>query len=179
MRIVPESDDVAPGADPRVGRVARRVGEVGVVGTGNRRRRRSAVDAFAGLQRRWPSLRDERKALAYVRMAVINRCRSVVRRRRIALRFAQPAEPPVWSAESDVILREDRRAVLRALNGLPRRRREVLVMRYYLDLDYAEIAAARLLAPLPKRVLIPLLTLAAAAATWLGLFMMAVMAWPP
>lgn len=97
-------------------------------------------DAFAGLQRKWADLRDEGKAVAYVRVAVVNGCRSVLRRRTVARRFVSPVEPPVWSAESDVILKEDRREVLRALHRLPRRRREVLVMRYYLDLDYAEIA---------------------------------------
>ena len=45
------------------------------------------------------------------------------------------------SAESEVILSEDRRQVLAALARLPRRRREVLVLRYYLGLSGAEIAA--------------------------------------
>jgi RNA polymerase sigma factor (sigma-70 family) len=45
------------------------------------------------------------------------------------------------SAESEVILSEDRRQVLSALARLPRRRREVLALRYYLGLSEAEIAA--------------------------------------
>ena len=45
------------------------------------------------------------------------------------------------SAESEAILSEDRRQVLSALARLPRRRREVLVLRYYLGLSEAEIAA--------------------------------------
>lgn len=37
---------------------------------------------------------------------------------------------------------EDRQAVLAAVGRLPRRAREVLVLRYYLDLSDQEIAAA-------------------------------------
>ena len=46
------------------------------------------------------------------------------------------------SAEGQALLAEDRRQVLAALSELPRRRREVLVLRYYLGLSEAEIAAA-------------------------------------
>jgi RNA polymerase sigma factor (sigma-70 family) len=39
-----------------------------------------------------------------------------------------------------VVLDEERREVQRALRKLPTRTREVLVLRYYLDLPHAEIA---------------------------------------
>ena len=45
------------------------------------------------------------------------------------------------SAEHEAILAEDRRQVLAALAALPSRRREVLVLRYWLGLTEAEIAA--------------------------------------
>src|SRR5437762_6058732 len=38
-------------------------------------------EAFCGLYRRWHSLADTGKALAYVRSSVINGCRTVLRRR--------------------------------------------------------------------------------------------------
>jgi DNA-directed RNA polymerase specialized sigma24 family protein len=38
-------------------------------------------DAFSGLYRRWEHLSDPGKALAYVRSAVLNSCRSALRRR--------------------------------------------------------------------------------------------------
>jgi RNA polymerase sigma-70 factor (sigma-E family) len=87
-------------------------------------------------------------ALAYVRAAVLNGCRSALRRRGLARRLgAGPPgrELPGWdasqqSAEYEVILAEDRRQVLAALARLPRRRREVLVLRYWLGLPEAEIA---------------------------------------
>jgi RNA polymerase sigma-70 factor (sigma-E family) len=99
-------------------------------------------DAFFGLYRAVPRLADPGKAVAYLRAAVINGCRSVLRaRKRAALRRTQH-EPPVWSAESAAMAGEDRRALLCAVARLPRRSREVLALRYYLDLPDQEIAAA-------------------------------------
>ena len=104
-------------------------------------------DVYASLQRRSRSGRIE-DPLPYVRAAVLNGCRSVLRRRGIARRagIAHRASlndetTMLASAESEVILSEDRRQVLAALARLPRRRREVLVLRYYLGLSGAEIAA--------------------------------------
>jgi RNA polymerase sigma-70 factor (sigma-E family) len=98
-------------------------------------------DAFIGLLRAVPGLRDQAKALPYLRTAVVNGSRSVLRaRRRARLRRVQH-EPPVWSAEAAALAGEDRRAVLTAVAALPRRAREVLALRYYLDLPDQEIAA--------------------------------------
>jgi RNA polymerase sigma factor (sigma-70 family) len=60
---------------------------------------------------------------------------------------ASAPEQALVSAESEVILSEDRRQVLDALASLPRRRREVLVLRYYLGLSEAEIAAVLGISP--------------------------------
>jgi RNA polymerase sigma factor (sigma-70 family) len=46
----------------------------------------------------------------------------------------------VWSAEAEAIASEDRRTVLAAVAALPARAREVLALRYYLDLADSEIA---------------------------------------
>ncbi|HEY8457063.1 MAG TPA: SigE family RNA polymerase sigma factor [Actinopolymorphaceae bacterium] len=97
-------------------------------------------DAFAGLYRNWERLRDPSQALTYLRSSVLNRSRSILRRRRVALLHTHFHDPPVWSAEHEAVLSEDRREVLRALTRLPARRREVLVLRFYLDLKDAEIA---------------------------------------
>jgi RNA polymerase sigma factor (sigma-70 family) len=51
----------------------------------------------------------------------------------------QPGEAD--SAESAVLLGEEHRQVLLAIRRLPSRQREALVLRYYLDLDEAEIAS--------------------------------------
>ena len=83
--------------------------------------------------------------LAYVRTAVVNGCRSVLRRRALARRVAISRAVPVRdtqdSAEQTALLAEDRRQVLAALAALPGRRREVLVLRFYLNLPVAEVAA--------------------------------------
>jgi RNA polymerase sigma factor (sigma-70 family) len=97
-------------------------------------------DAFTGLVRGLDRLEDSGKVLAYLRVSVINGCRSVHRsRRRVFLRAAQP-EPTVWSAESAVIAREDSRLALQAVARLPARAREILALRYYLDMPDQEIA---------------------------------------
>ena len=99
-------------------------------------------DAFFGLYRGLPGLRDRGKALPYLRASVINGSRSVLRaRKRASLRRVQH-DPPVWSAESAAMAGEDRKALLAAVARLPRRSREVLALRYYLDLADPEIAAA-------------------------------------
>lgn len=96
-------------------------------------------EAFIGLHR--AQLRDEDKALPYLRVAVVNRCRSVHRARRRAAALRPHHEPPVWSAEAAAIAQEEHREVLAAVARLPRRPREVLALRYYLDLPETEIAA--------------------------------------
>jgi len=97
-------------------------------------------EAFARTHAGRARLRDADKALAYVRSAVLNGCRSVLRRRATVFRRAVPYEPPVWSAESAALLGEERREVLLALRDLPRRQREALTLRYYFDLSDQEIA---------------------------------------
>lgn len=97
-------------------------------------------DAFAALHRQWPDLREPGKALPYARTSVVNGCRMVLRRRSLLRRIGVQHDPPVWSAESAAMLGEDRREVMEALQRLPRRRREVLILRFYLDQTDTEIA---------------------------------------
>jgi len=102
-------------------------------------------DAFEQLHRRWPSLRRQDSGLAYVRSSVLNGCRSVHRRALVARRHAaRLAEPPASGADTAAGERSD---LMVALLGLPRRQREVLVLRYYADLDVAEIAATLRIGP--------------------------------
>ena len=98
-------------------------------------------DAFFGLYRSLHRLRDPDKVLPYLHAAVVNRARSVLRSRRRAALRQIPFEAPVWSAESAAIAGEERREVLAAVARLPVRAREVLALRYYLDLPESEIAA--------------------------------------
>jgi RNA polymerase sigma-70 factor (sigma-E family) len=99
-------------------------------------------EAFSGLYWRWEQLRDPDKALSYVRSAVLNSCRSALRRTRATEILADLSELGLVlaSAEAVVLSEEQRRAVMTALRGLPSRQREVLVLRFYADLTETEIA---------------------------------------
>jgi RNA polymerase sigma-70 factor (sigma-E family) len=102
-------------------------------------------DAFVAVHRRqWSSLRDPHKALAYLRQAVVNGARSALRRRGVEARYAERSAnafaPVVGGADEHAVATEHRAAVLDALRSLPDRQREVLALRYYLELSEAEIA---------------------------------------
>jgi RNA polymerase sigma factor (sigma-70 family) len=98
-------------------------------------------------------LPSRESSVAYVRAAVLNGCRSTLRRRAVARRIGGARKllldsgDPAGSAEDEVIMAEDRRKVLAALATLPVRRREVLVLRYWLGLSEAEIAATLAISP--------------------------------
>ncbi|MDN5859698.1 MAG: SigE family RNA polymerase sigma factor [Pseudonocardia sp.] len=99
-------------------------------------------EAFAGLHRHWSGLRDEEAAVGYLRTAVVNGSRSVLRRRRTARDYVPPHQVNARSAESLAMLSAEHQAVVDALATLPPRQREVLVLRYYGGLSEAEIAEA-------------------------------------
>jgi RNA polymerase sigma-70 factor (sigma-E family) len=99
-------------------------------------------EAFAGLHRHWSGLRDEAAAVGYLRAAVVNGSRSVLRRRRTAREYVPPHQVNARSAESLAMLSAEHQAVVDALSSLPPRQREVLVLRYYGGMSEAEIADA-------------------------------------
>ena len=99
-------------------------------------------DSFIAVHDRWGRLHDPDKALAYLRQSVVNRSRSHLRHLAVVRRHAerQGRLEPVSGADLTAGDEERRRTVLDALRRLPRRQREVLALRYYLDLSEAEIA---------------------------------------
>ena len=115
--------------------------------------RQSAEDvvqeAFCGLYLRWSHLADPGSAVPYVRSAVLNHCRSVLRRRTTsrAPRAAASSPESVRSAESAVLTREERDEIMRAVRRLPPRQREALVLRFYLDLPAEETATTMGISP--------------------------------
>jgi RNA polymerase sigma-70 factor (sigma-E family) len=99
-------------------------------------------DAFIAMHDGWDRLRDVEKALAYMRQAVVNRSRSVLRHRMVVEKNQQKPPPDMPSAEHGALTLLERSAVVAALRDLPERQREAIVLRYYADLSEAEIAAA-------------------------------------
>jgi RNA polymerase sigma factor (sigma-70 family) len=97
-------------------------------------------DAFEGLHRGWHGLHQQSSSLAYVRSSVLNRCRSVHRHAAVARKHAPRLAVPEVQPD-EVLALADRGELAQALRLLPRRQREVLVLRYYLDLDAADISA--------------------------------------
>lgn len=107
-------------------------------------------DAFVAMHARWSQLRDTDLALAYLRRAVVNSSRSVLRHRKVEDRYlsaetsartahGMTSEP---SAETRALDHATGDRLVAALARLPRRQREVLTLRYYLDLSEAQIANA-------------------------------------
>jgi RNA polymerase sigma-70 factor (sigma-E family) len=99
-------------------------------------------EAFIAMHDGWHRLKDAEKALAYLRQAVVNRSRSVLRHRMVVEKNAPKPAPDMPSAEHGAMALLERSAVIAALRGLPERQREAIVLRYYADLSEAEIAAA-------------------------------------
>ncbi|MGW0517789.1 RNA polymerase sigma factor [Crossiella sp. NPDC003009] len=97
-------------------------------------------EAFTGLHRNWGGLRDGAAAVGYLRTAVVNGSRSVLRRRKTAREYQPPHLTTARSAESLAMLTAEHQAVVSALGQLPPRQREVLVLRYYGGLSEQEIA---------------------------------------
>jgi RNA polymerase sigma-70 factor (sigma-E family) len=112
-------------------------------------------DCFERLHRRWHVIREPSRALAYARSSVLNGCRSVHRRSAVARRYgprlAQPADATIPDATAATA---DRGQLAAALRQLPRRQREVLVLRYYADLSAGEIAETLGISPSTARACI-------------------------
>ncbi len=110
------------------------------------------ADALVNLHRHWDDLADPALAVGYLRRSVVNGSRSVMRHRRVqhdklGLQAARDARRHVPSAEESALGRLGGRLMLDALDHLPRRQREVLVLRYFLDLSEAQIATTLEISP--------------------------------
>ena len=97
-------------------------------------------EAFLRLARNQHRIHEQDRAAAYLRSIVINLARDHNRRGLVSLRHRLPADPDDRSAEDHVAATESRREVIEALRALPRRQRDCVVLRYYLELSIADIA---------------------------------------
>lgn len=107
-------------------------------------------DAFVSSYPRLARLREEGTALAYLRRAVVNGCRSSFRHRGVEQRYLANTGNRAdatgrltgESAETAVLRQVDDRVLLDTVHRLPQRQQEVLVLRYYSDLSEQQIADA-------------------------------------
>ena len=101
------------------------------------------AEAYYQIYRKWRRLRDTEAAEAYLRSTVCNLTRMRIRHLQVARKHVEnPPEETVVSAESAALLRDDQRVDQDALQQLPARQREALVLRHWLGLKEGEIAAA-------------------------------------
>ena len=102
-----------------------------------------AQEAFLRVQRTWDKVREPDRAVSYLRATAFNLARSSFRRRTLTL----APSPSVASPEDGIVLREDQRAVVAAVQRLPKQQRACVVLRYYAELGIDDIAATLDLSP--------------------------------
>jgi RNA polymerase sigma-70 factor (sigma-E family) len=115
------------------------VGDVGTAET-------VVQDSFVAMHGAWRRLRDTRSALPYLHQCLVNRSRSVVRHHNVLGRDPAKLAPSMPSAarQAPPLLEF---TVVRALQALPLRQREALVLTYYGNLTHAQAASAMGISP--------------------------------
>ncbi|MEU5595603.1 SigE family RNA polymerase sigma factor [Streptomyces sp. NPDC020298] len=97
-------------------------------------------EAFIRVHSARKRVRDPEKTLAYLRQTVVNLSRSALRRRILGLKLLSKPMPDMASAEEGAYDSLERRDLIKAMKGLQRRQREVLVLRYFADMTEAQVA---------------------------------------
>lgn len=97
-------------------------------------------DSFIAMHTTCPRLEDDAKALPYLRQAVANRSRSVLRHRAVVDEYRPVPGPDMPSAEDSALARLEHSALIAALTTLARRQRQVLALRYFADMSEAQVA---------------------------------------
>ncbi|WEO96243.1 SigE family RNA polymerase sigma factor [Streptomyces sp. FXJ1.172] len=97
-------------------------------------------EAFIRVHSARARVRDPEKTLAYLRQTVVNLSRSALRRRILGLKLLSKPMPDMASAEEGAYDQLERRDLIKAMKGLQRRQREVLVLRYFADMTEAQVA---------------------------------------
>ncbi|MFI9720796.1 SigE family RNA polymerase sigma factor [Streptomyces sp. NPDC052396] len=97
-------------------------------------------EAFIRVHSARNRVRDPEKTLAYLRQTVVNLSRSALRRRILGLKLLSKPMPDMASAEEGAYEQLERDQLIKAMRGLQRRQREVLVLRYFADMTEAQVA---------------------------------------
>ena len=99
-------------------------------------------DSFLTLYTSWPQVRNKAEAAGYLHRSVVNGARSRLRRRAVAQRLRPLRQPDVLSAEDAALSGLVSGSLLAAIRLLPRREREAVLFRHYLDLSEQQAAEA-------------------------------------
>jgi RNA polymerase sigma-70 factor (sigma-E family) len=137
--------DTGPDADEALGLLHARsyaglVRLAVVLGNDEGRAEELVQDAYVRVLGRRHQIRDLGVAEAYLRRTVVNLCRDSWRRRLVANRFRPDPPRPEPSAEDAALLTDQQRRLLEILDLLPKRQREVVVLRFYEDLSVSDTA---------------------------------------
>ncbi|MGW6392317.1 SigE family RNA polymerase sigma factor [Streptomyces sp. NPDC055103] len=97
-------------------------------------------EAFIRVHSARKRVREPEKTLAYLRQTVVNLSRSALRRRILGLKLLSKPMPDMASAEEGAYDQLERDDLIKAMKGLQRRQREVLVLRYFADMTEAQVA---------------------------------------
>jgi RNA polymerase sigma-70 factor (sigma-E family) len=99
-----------------------------------------AQEAFVRVHRTWDRIREPDRLVSYLRATAFNLARSSLRRR---LRPTPPIDVVAAGPmpEDGLLLGEAQRAVIAAVQRLPRQQRACVILRYYTELGIDDIAA--------------------------------------
>jgi RNA polymerase sigma-70 factor (sigma-E family) len=110
-------------------------------------------EAFLAVHQSWERIRDRAQAAGYLHRSVVNGARSRLRRRGVVRRLhlagllGATGPGAVDSAETTALAGVTSGPLVAALRALPRREREVVLFRHYLDLSEQQTATALGLRP--------------------------------
>ena len=99
-------------------------------------------EAFVRTYVAWDGLRNQDDPRPYLRQTVVNLARGRWRRQATARRYDPPRLAVAAAAEDEAVTREDQRVLRSVIRSLPRRQRECVVLRYFLECSTEETAAA-------------------------------------
>ena len=101
-------------------------------------------DAFLGMHRNATQVANSTALFGYLRTAVLNNARSVLRRRQTARRYLATVPPIEHERPADfaALIDAEHAEVIQAVRQLPPKQREVIVLRYWAGMTEPEVANA-------------------------------------
>lgn len=149
IAVADSTPDISPELTELYNNHARELGRIAFLLTSSMQDAEDVVaEVFLKIVERY-DLRNIDEPLAFLRAAVVNKSRSMLRHRTVHDRALPKLAPGrVGDSTSESVLEAaESSVVIQALKQLPIRQRQAIVLRYYVDLSEREIAAAMGLRP--------------------------------